>query len=265
MGYASLLLRLCFVAALSVVRGATVNAADTTGVVLLHGKTGIPGQMAQLASALTAAGYAVETPEMCWSKHRIFDETFTDCLRDVDAAIASLKTQGATRIVVAGVSQGAMGAFAYAVAHPDIAGIVAMAPAGDPPDLSKAPILAASVKSALALVKAGKGDAVADFNDVITGNKPIAIKATPKAFLSFHDPQSPIATMKQLLDEVLPHVTVPALWVAGTRDQTQGVAAEGFAQIPKNKLSQLVTVDADHGGTPDASDDAVIAWLARLR
>jgi pimeloyl-ACP methyl ester carboxylesterase len=265
MGYTNLLLRLCFVAALSVVCGATVNAADTTGVVLLHGKTGMPGQMAKLASALTAAGYAVETPEMCWSKKRIFDETFTDCLRDVDMAIVTLKTNGASRIVVAGVSQGAMAAFAYGVAHPDIAGIVAMAPAGDPPDLSKAPDLAASVKSALALAKAGKGDAVADFNDVITGNKPIAIKATPRAFLSFHDPQSPTATMKQLLGKVLPHVTVPVLWVAGTRDPTQGGAPQGFARIQKNKLSQLVNVDADHGGTPDASGGAVVAWLSQLK
>ena len=261
----SLLLKLCFVAALALTCGATANAADTTGVVLLHGKTGMPGQMAKLASTLTAAGYAVETPEMCWSKHRIFDQTFTDCLRDVDAAIVALKTNGASRIVVAGVSQGAMGAFAYGLAHPAIAGIVAMAPAGDPPDLSSAPDLAASIKSALALAKTGKGDAVADFNDVITGNKPFAIKATPKAFLSFHGPQSPIATMKQLFAKVLPSVKVPVLWVAGTRDPTQGAAAQGFARIPENKLSELVTVDADHGGTPDASGGAVVAWLARLR
>ena len=260
-----LLVRLCLVGAALAASAATAAAADTTGVVLLHGKTGMPGQMAKLASTLTAAGYAIETPEMCWSKKRIFDEGFTDCLRDVDTAIVTLKTNGASRIVVAGVSQGAMGAFAYGLAHPEIAGIVVMAPAGDPPDLSKAPDLAASVKSALALAKAGKADTVTDFNDVITGNKPIAIKATPKAFLSFHDPKSPIATMKRLLAEVLPRLTVPVLWVAGTRDPTQGVAPQGFAQIPANKLSQLVNVDADHGGTPDASGGAVVAWLARLR
>ena len=261
----SLLLKLCRVAALMVACAGTASAADTTGVVLLHGKTGMPGQMAKLASALTAAGYAVATPEMCWSKHRIFDETFTDCLRDVDVAIATLKTNGASRIFVAGVSQGAMGAFAYGSAHPDIAGIVALAPAGDPPDLSKAPDLAASVKSALALARTDKGNTVTDFNDVITGNKPIAMRATPAAFLSFHGPQSPIATMKQLFATVLPSVKVPVLWVAGTRDPTQGVAAQGFAQLPKNDRSELVSVDADHGGTPDASGAAVVDWLAHLK
>ncbi len=260
-----LLVRLCLVGAALAASAMTASAADTTGVVLLHGKTGMPGQMAKLASALTAAGYAVETPEMCWSKKRIFDETFADCLRDVDAAIITLKTNGASRIVVAGVSQGAMAAFAYGVAHPDIAGIVVMAPAGDPPDLSKSPELAAAAKTALALTKEGKGNVVADFNDVITGNQPIAIKATPKAFLSFHDPQSPIGTMKQLFAKVLPSVKVPVLWVSGTRDPTQSSAGQGFARIPKNNLSELVAVDADHGGTPDASGGPMVAWLAQLR
>ena len=140
-----------------------------------------------------------------------------------------------------------------------------MAPAGDPPDLSKSPSLAASVKSAIALVKAGKGDAVTEFNDVITGNQPITVKATPKAFLSFHDPDSQIATMRQLLAEVLPRVKVPVLWVAGTRDPTQGIASQAMGKIPANPLSKLVNVDANHGGTPDASGDAVINWLTTLR
>ena len=108
------ILRLCFVATLAVTCSAVAGATDATGVVLLHGRTGNtpppPSQMTKLASALTTAGYSVATPEMCWSKERIFDEAFTDCLRDVDAAIAKLRTGGATRIVVAGVSQGAIGA-----------------------------------------------------------------------------------------------------------------------------------------------------------
>ena len=259
-----LLARWGCVAALLVVCGAGANAAATTGVVLVHGKTGTPGQMARLASTLTEAGYTVETPEMCWSKHRIFDEAFPDCLGDIDAAIAKLKTNGATGIVVAGVSQGAIGVFAYGMAHADVSGIVAMAPAGDPPDLSKSPDLAASEKLAVALVKTGKGDAVTDFNDITTGNMPIAIRSTPKAFLSFHDPESPIATMRQLFAKVLPHLKVPVLWVAGTRDPTQGIAVQGFAKIPANELSGIVTVDADHGGTPDESGAVVTAWLRKL-
>jgi dienelactone hydrolase len=44
------------------------EAAGVTGIVLLHGKTGMPSQLAKLSDALTADGYLVSTPEMCWSK-----------------------------------------------------------------------------------------------------------------------------------------------------------------------------------------------------
>ena len=34
----------------------------------------------QLAIALQGAGYLVEAPEMCWSRRRIYDRPFLDCL-----------------------------------------------------------------------------------------------------------------------------------------------------------------------------------------
>ena len=83
----------------------------------MHGKTGTPGQLAKLAAALTTAGYPVETPEMCWSKKRIVDENFTDFLADVDAAIVKLKTNGATKIVVAGHSAGGQFANRYEMSN----------------------------------------------------------------------------------------------------------------------------------------------------
>jgi len=38
----------------------------------------MPGQHVRLAAALTAAGYTVELPKMCWSKDRMFDEPCAD-------------------------------------------------------------------------------------------------------------------------------------------------------------------------------------------
>ena len=131
-------------------------SAAGIGVVLLHGKTGTPTQLAKLSAALAGAGYSVATPEMCWSKARIFDAALADCLKDVDAAIADLKAKGATAVVIGGTSQGAMAAIDYAVATPGLAGVIAMAPAADPNDASKFPDFAASIKAAEADVKAGR-------------------------------------------------------------------------------------------------------------
>ena len=255
----------CLCAALMLAAIVPAAAAPVIGIVLLHGRTGTPNQFAKLAAALTGAGYAVAAPEMCWSKKRIFDEDFTACLTDVDAAVAKLEASGVKKIVVAGMSQGAIAALAYGASHPDLAGIVAMGPAGDPADLTRAPTLATSVKLAGTLVKAGKGNTVADFNDVVTGDVPVPVAATPEAFLSFHGPDSPIATMKRVIAKLLPQIKLPVLWIAGTHDPSQASAAQGFAKIPKNKLNRLATVDADHGGTPDASAEALTGWLATLQ
>ncbi len=60
-------LRLLALSALFLFAALPVFAAGPIGIVLLHGKTGTPNQMNKLAAALTAAGYAVDVPELCWS------------------------------------------------------------------------------------------------------------------------------------------------------------------------------------------------------
>jgi len=109
------------------------GAAASLGVVLLHGKTGTPEQMAKLAATLKDAGYAVSTPEMCWSKSRIFDKALPDCLKEVDAAVAGLKSGGASRIVIGGVSQGAIVAIDYGATRTTDISLDAVV--ADPPDI----------------------------------------------------------------------------------------------------------------------------------
>jgi pimeloyl-ACP methyl ester carboxylesterase len=239
-------------------------AADAVGVVLLHGKTGTPGQMARVSAALTAAGHRPIAPEMCWSDKRIFDKKFDDCLGEVDAAAARLRMQGATRIVIAGMSQGAVAAIAYGATRKGLAGVVAMAPAADPTDLARYPGLAAAIKTASDLVKAGQGDKRTELGDIISGGKDIAFTTTPNIYLSFHAPGVSIATMPNLIAQSLPKLGAPLLWVAGTADPSQAIAERGFAAAPKMALGRLVKVDADHGGTANAAIDAVLAWLKTL-
>jgi esterase/lipase len=239
-------------------------AAGQMGIVLLHGKTGTPNQMNKLAAALTAAGYDVDVPELCWSKNRIFDKSFSDCLLEVDAAVARLKAKGAARIVVAGVSQGAMGAFGYGATRDGLAGVIGMAPAADPVKMAKYPGLAGGIAKAKSLIASGQGNAPVELDDIITGGKEAAVKTTANIFMSFHDPAAPIATVQNLAADVLPGEKAPVLWVAGARDPSQTIAPQAYSSLPGNPLNHYATVDADHGGTPDASGDAVIAWLKTL-
>ena len=110
---------------LAVLSGLVAPAcAQTIGIVLMHGKTGSPNTVIdQLATALQSAGYLVDTPEMCWSRRRIYDRPFLDCLTEIDSAIGRLKGRGAGRIVVAGMSQGGDAALAYGARQANLAGM----------------------------------------------------------------------------------------------------------------------------------------------
>jgi esterase/lipase len=245
---------------LAVLPGLVASAlAQTIGIVLLHGKTGSPSTVIdRLATALQGAGYLVDTPEMCWSRRRIYDRPFLDCLAEIDSAIGRLKDRAA-RIVVAGMSQGGDAALAYGARHANLAGIIALAPAAAPERQVGAADIAQSVAQARALVAAGRGNETASFADRnVSGT--FSVRTTATIYLSYLDPQGPA----NMLDSVR-KLQAPLLWVAGSADPSQTGASAEFNQAPANPLNRFVMVASAHLGTPDAARDSVLAWLAELR
>ena len=253
--------------------GVEAVPADKVGIVLMHGKLGVPlgtpsGPQVtiggRLTTALRRAGYLVETPEMCWSRSRGFDRPYTDCFADVDSAIAELKSRGATKIVVGGLSLGGNGALYYGATHAGLFGVIAYAAADDPGAKSRRPDVAATIQKARALVAAGNGDEKGEFKDVNTGPQGtynMSLYTTARIYLSFFAPDAPSG-----LAGNASRLTAPLLWVAGTRDPTQRFEP-GFAydRAPPNPLSQFVSVSANHIETPDAGTEATLAWLEKLR
>jgi len=249
------------------------SAQQRIGIVLLHGKLGGALGMAanargdaygsHLIFALRNAGYLVAAPEMCWSRRRGFDKTYPDCVAEVDNAIAQLKAQGATEIVVGGLSLGGNGAIAYGATHTGIIGIIAFGPADDPTRKSQRPEVAASLARARQLIAQGQGDTKTSFDDFNTGtggSYAMSVTTTPRIFVSFNDTDA--------LTHIGPNLaklTVPILWVAGDGDPTQASASMLFQTVPANPRNRFVTVHSNHIGTPDAGADATLAWLAQLK
>jgi pimeloyl-ACP methyl ester carboxylesterase len=257
-----------FVAALLVCSTCAPGAAapSNVGFVLLHGLAGVPlgsgGPGGALVGGLRKAGYRVETPEMCWSKRRIYDHTFTDCFADIDAAIARLRAQGATQIVLGGMSMGGNSALALAATHPDLLGVMAIAPAHDAATLGNIPRIAAALAQAQAAVAAGHGDAVQTYPDSDNSRRAgpaFTVRTSAQNYVSFIDPAGPANIAGDL-----PHIAVPVIWVAGTDDPTQVLSAQEFAQIPANPLSKYASVNAAHLATPDAGASAMIDWVRAL-
>lgn len=234
-------------------------AADGIGIVLLHGKQGMPSSpnLSSLTGSLANAGFLLERPEMCWSRRRIYDRTYSDCLSDIDAAVERLKSQGASVIVVAGQSLGANGAIAYGASRKDIAAIVGMAPAHDPQQFGRRPSIVASLQRARALVATGKGNVPAAFADVNAG-RDFSVTTTPTIYLSFFAPDSPAALRVNTA-----RLRVPLLWIAGTADFTQNNSRPIFSTA-KNPKNRYQTVNTDHLRTPDASAGVILPWLKQV-
>ena len=238
----------------------SARAGSDVGVVVLHGKQGQPSDrnVGPFIQALRNAGYAVQAPGMCWSRTRLYDKPFPDCLAEIDAAIAALRADGARRIVLAGMSLGGNAAIAYAARHPELAGLVALAPASQPAQMMHDPAVAQSLQGAQALIASGHGNDHGSFTDTNNGRN-FTVATTASIFASFAAPGGP-ADFPRLLGQL----RVPMIWVAGSQDQTQAQASALFARVPPNALNRLVAVNSDHLGTPSAGADSVLAWLKTL-
>jgi len=237
------------------------RAADRLGIVLVHGKGGTPQQFTPMAKTLAAQGYLTEQPEMCWSRNRIYDRLYLDCLRDIDAAAGRLKVRGATAIVVLGMSLGGNAALAYGATRPALKGVIALAAAHAPEFISLRPEVAASLARARALIAAGQGNVKTTFTDIntLTSSFNFSVSTTPNIWVSFFAPDSPA-----VMPANAARLTAPLLYVSATNDPTQRDREYIFARAPAHPLNRYVTVNADHIGTPAAAREAVMSWLKEL-
>jgi hypothetical protein len=196
---------------------------------------------------------------MRWSNGRVVDAPFPDWLRQIGIAIAALRSAGARRIVVAGQRMGGrLAAIIYGVQHPDVAGVIAIAPASAPGTLARFPEITESIAKAHQMIAAGQGGQRTTCAEINAGST-ISVAGTPTVCLSFVEPGG-LADFPQQL----PALRVPIIWIAGTPDRTQQRAAAMDATIPANPSHSFVQVIAAHPQTPAAGASAAVDWLKTL-
>ena len=235
------------------------------GIVFLHGKGGWPGGFdGGLINALKDEGALVASPEMPWSFHRRYDATYDQALGEIDAAVASLKAEGAGRIVLVGHSLGANAAIGYAARHPELAGVVAIAP-GHLPDVGNMrSYVSDAVARAKALMAEGKGDVAQSFPDMAQGI-PLQTTATPSIYLSWFDPNGPAFIPKNAAAIGAAPSPVPLLWVVGKLDPIDRRGPEyAFEALAKNPKSKYLEVFAGHLTTPLVARGKVMDWINAL-
>ena len=235
------------------------------GIVYLHGKAGWPGGLnGGLLSALEDEGALIAKPEMPWSFRRRYATTYDQAMAEIDGVVTALKAKGANRIVVIGHSLGANAAIGYAARHPDLAGIVALAP-GHLPDVGRMrSFVADAVARAKKLIAAGQGEVPQTFPDMAQGI-PLIATATPVVYLSMFDPDGPAVIPKNAAAiGAAPH-PVPLLWVVGKLDPVDRRGPEyAFDAAAKNPKSKYIEVFAGHLTTPLVARTQVVDWINSL-
>lgn len=236
--------------------GMPAMGEEITGIVLLHGKEGRPEapQLVRLAARLREAGYRVSSPEMPWSRRRIYDADVDGAMAEIAHEEQVLRGQGATRVVVIGHSLGANAAFRYAATYrPD--GMVALAPGHNPDALYRQ--LGPDVRRARQMVAEGRGEERASFGDINVGHT-LQVQTSARIYLSWLDPEGP-ALMERNAASMAGRL--PALIVVGTRDPVARPQSALFDKLPAHPASRYLRVEADHVGVPEAAGDALLAWL----
>lgn len=104
------------------------------GALVLHGFTGNPSSMRELAEAFAAAGFHVELPRLAGHGTAVVDmipTRWADWSGDAERALGVLTTR-CSKVVVAGLSMGGALTLWLASRHPELAGIVCINPAAQP-------------------------------------------------------------------------------------------------------------------------------------
>ncbi len=110
-------------------------AGSGNGVLVLHGFTGTPQSMRGLANAFAGAGFTVELPLLPGHGTTVQDMAGTswdDWSSAAEAAFMELESR-CPKVAVAGLSMGGTLACWLAARHPDIAALVVVNPAVEPP------------------------------------------------------------------------------------------------------------------------------------
>ena len=243
----------------------TVSVQAKTGVILMHGKWGTTGSKSPvvlLAKRLKPEGFLVKTPEMPWSKSRLYSKDFEESIEEIHKQVEKLKAAGATSVVVGGHSMGASAAIGYGARYAGAAGILAIGPGHVPEIGSWKKKFAEDVAKARGMVDAGKGDKKSKFKD-INQNKKKTLNIPAKNYLSWFAPDGP-SPMPKNAAALKPGT--PLMWIHGKKDKGNQKRGEGyvFDKAPSHPKSTFVVVGGGHVDTPTKGAKEIIAWLKAL-
>ena len=217
-------------------------AGGPHGALVLHGFTGTPQSMRGLAEAFAAAGLAVELPLLPGHGTSVDDmatTTFADWSGAVERAYTDLAGR-CDRVVVAGLSMGGTLAAWLAARHADVAGLVVINGAFEPPE--------AALREGLEQLVAQSVDRIPGVGDDIAepGRTELAYTEVPPAQLLS------LLAQLDLLAADLARIRCPSLVVTSEHDHVvQPSSSDYFAARVGGPVERMRLARSFHVATLD--------------
>ena len=229
-------------------------SGDATGVLVVHGFTGSPQSMRGIAERLAADGRTVEMPLLPGHGTSVEDmipTRFADWYAAAEEALAELATRTERQVVV-GLSMGGTVVTTLAADH-DVAGLVAINAAIDPP-------AAELVTAVTAMIDAGEQTMPAIGGDIAKeGATELAYDAAPLAAL-VSLVEHGIGLVGRLAD-----ITCPTLIVTSRQDHVVDPASsDTLAAGVAGPVERLFLDDSFHVVTLDLDAPAVEDAISRF-
>lgn len=217
-------------------------AGGPDGVLVLHGYTGSPGSLRDLAHAFAEAGYTVDMPLLPGhgtSVEDLIPTRWDDWLAVAEAAYQALTSQ-CRSVALAALSMGGALAAALAAGHPEVAGLILVNPLIDPPAESFRDMLRGVLDTGTASVPAVGSD-IAD-----PDSHELSYDATPIA---------PLLSVCAALDELVPRlgtIRCPTLLFTSRQDHVVPPASsEVFAARVGGPVEHVWLERSYHVATQD--------------
>jgi carboxylesterase len=232
------------------------------GVLLIHGFTGAPPEMRPMGAYLAGQGYTVSGPRLAGHGRRWQELNhcrWQDWVGSAGVALTQLQTR-CERVFVGGLSMGSLVTLHLGTQHPELAGLIPMAPALIVTNklIYLAPVLKHLIK------KQNKNEqADSDLTDPEAHKRLWSYPASPVA--AAHE----LLKFKRVVRRELAHITQPVLIFQGRRDRAVGLkGAPLLYDSVRSGDKELVWLDhSGHCLTVDSEREAVWqkthAWIQR--
>ncbi|MBO6521247.1 MAG: alpha/beta fold hydrolase [Rhodospirillales bacterium] len=249
-------------ATLMLAGGGHALAADI-GVVVLHGKGGMPGGLVKsLALHLSRSGMDVANLEMPWSRDREYGAAPEAGVGEIDAAFEKMRADGAKKVFVVGHSLGALFAAHYA-AERAVSGLVLVAPGGNVASRFWQDKVSDSLDKAARLIDEGKGEEKTDFIDFEGSKGNSTIHVTPTLYRAWFSTDSPLNQRRTY--GRLP-AGLPVLNIVPVNDYKALVRAKDdlFRLLPDTPDREMYEPHTNHQNAPAESAEKITAWIERV-